>query len=55
MDKFLCDFQPKQMFRQNNRQTLNCRMASKLTIESLSKQGLFNKNKFMEIGAYIEK
>ena len=32
VDKLVCDLQLKQIFRSTDRQTLNCRMGTKLTI-----------------------
>ena len=49
--QFLCDLQPEQLFRQTDRQTLNCRMSTKLTIVPVGKGDLFyNNNK-----KYIDK
>ena len=42
IDQFLHDLQPKQILRQRDRQTLNCRMATHLTIVPPEKENLSN-------------
>ena len=44
IDKFLRDSQQKQIFRQTERQILNCCMTTKLTVVPTRKGDLFNNN-----------
>ena len=45
-DKFLHDLQSKQILRHTNRQTLNCRVATLLTMVPPEKKGLSNKKNY---------
>ena len=45
IDQFLHDLQPKQILRQTDRQILNCRMATNLTMVSPEKEDLSNEKK----------
>ena len=54
----LHDLQPKQMLRQTDRQTLNCRMVTLLTMVPPEKEGLSNNNnkkKIVKIGPFVQK
>ena len=47
-NQFLHDLQPKQVLRQTDRQTLNCRMATLLTMVPPEKEDLSNKKKILK-------
>ena len=46
IDQVLHDLQSKQILRQTDRQTLNCRIATLLTMVPPEKEGLSNKKKY---------
>ena len=55
IDQFVRDLQPNKILRPTDRQTLNCRMATKLTVIFKRKGDLYNKEKFIKIGAFFQK
>ena len=54
IDQFLHDLQPKQILRQTDSQTLNCRMAILLTVVPPEKEDL-SYSKKMKIAAFVQK
>ena len=57
IDQLLLDLQPKQILRQTDRQTLNCRMTTLLTMVSPENENVFknnNKKKIMKTGAFVQ-
>ena len=58
IDQFLQNLQHKQILRQTDKQTLDCRIATLLTMAPPEKEDLSNNNnnkRIIKIGAFVQK